>query len=195
MLDQLVKNGVFLAVDAGAPTSGATGTGAGFAGPGSDYTDINTGNLYINIGTKAIPQWLLAGTTAIAGIGGDQSLRTRVTLAQLNLGITLLPAIPGWKYRMLSMAMIAIGGNAAAATSVNIVGTQAAGAVQLMVAAIAGLTRSTYLEAGFAGGVILADGASFAQNDANTPITLANVGAAMTTLTNIDIIMSYQIEQ
>lgn len=195
VLDQLVKNNVFYACDTGAPTNGASGTGAGFAATGSSYVDLNTGNLFTNIGTKAIPFWQLGANTAIAGVGGDLSLRLRFSLAQLNAGATILPAIPLWRYRAISMALIAIGGAAATSTSVRINGTQATVLVQLLDAPVAGLTRSTLLEAGFAGGTILADGASFAQCDINTPILLANNGAAMTGLTFIDVIMSYQIEQ
>ena len=64
MLKQLLNNDVYYIVDAGAPTSGTSGTGAGFAGPGSTYTDITAtvGMLYINTNTKASPTWTKVGT-------------------------------------------------------------------------------------------------------------------------------------
>lgn len=123
--------------------------------------------------------------------GVARTQRTRVTLAQLNAGITLLPALPGVKWRLLDWGMISNGGAATAATSVNIVGTRSAAAVQLAVTAIAALTRSALVRAGASNAVILADGASFIQLDANTAVTLANVGSAMTTLTSIDIFLTY----
>jgi Mrp family chromosome partitioning ATPase len=127
--------------------------------------------------------------------GVAKSFRTRYTLAQLNAGQTLLPALPGVIWRMLSAAFIAVGGNATAATSVNIAATQAAAAAQLWIVTIAALTRSTQVFTGVtpAAGAqtLLADGASFAPCDVNTAVTLANVGSAMTTLTNIDVFLDY----
>jgi len=57
------NNDVALITGDPAPTDGASGTGAGFAGPGSIYVRINPTNakLYINggAGTKASPVWKL----------------------------------------------------------------------------------------------------------------------------------------
>lgn len=130
------------------------------------------------------------------------NLRTRVTLAQLNAGYTLLPAIPGYKYAMRDCKMIAIGGAATTGTSVNVIGTRAAAPVQLFVAAVAGLTQSTVLRAGSpfatagtASIVCLADGASFTDLDANTAVTVITVGTAMTVMTNIDVELSYVVNE
>jgi hypothetical protein len=51
---------------AGTPVDGAvgTGTGAGFAGIGSEFTDTTAGNLYINGGTLASPVWKLVTRAA-----------------------------------------------------------------------------------------------------------------------------------
>lgn len=65
-LRQLANNDVWPIVDTGAPT---TSIGAAFAGPGSTYVNLTTGELYRNIGTKAAPVWLLEGA-AVSGIGG-----------------------------------------------------------------------------------------------------------------------------
>jgi hypothetical protein len=123
------------------------------------------------------------------------SLRTRVTLAQLNAGLTLLPALVGLKYRIIDMKLIAVGGAATTGTSVNVIGTRAAAAVQLLVAAVAALTQSALLRAGAANAVILADGASFTQLDANTAITVITVGTAMTVMTAIDVDLTFAIEE
>jgi hypothetical protein len=122
-------------------------------------------------------------------------LRTRVTTAQVNAGLTLLPALAGQKYRLVDLSLIAIGGNAGGATGVLIRGTQAASVVKLMDAKVAGLTQSTLLRIGTAtNGLILADGASFVANDANTAITIIKDGGDLTTATNIDVLLSYTIE-
>jgi hypothetical protein len=120
------------------------------------------------------------------------TLRTRVTLAQLNAGLTLLPALAGFSYRLFDFYMIAIGGAAAGGTSANIIGTRAAAPVQLAAIAIASLTQSTLVRAASAN--ILADGASFSALDVNTPITVITVGSAMTTLTNLDVVLDFFID-
>jgi hypothetical protein len=122
-------------------------------------------------------------------------LRTRVTTAQVNAGLTLLTALAGQKYRLVDLSLIAIGGNAGAATGVMVRGTQSAAVVKLMDAKVAGLTRSNLLRIGAAtNGVILADGASFVANDANTAITIIKDGDDLTTATHIDVLLSYTIE-
>lgn len=45
----------------GAPTSGTSGTGAGYCGIGALLTDVTNGKLYINTGTKASPTWTVVG--------------------------------------------------------------------------------------------------------------------------------------
>jgi hypothetical protein len=123
--------------------------------------------------------------------GEARMQRTRVTLAQMNAGFTLLPALPGVRWRIMDASIIAIGGNAAVGTSVNIIGTRAGSAVQLLVAAIAALTRSAIARMGATNMVVLADGASNTQLDANTAITVITVGSAMTTATSFDVLLNY----
>jgi hypothetical protein len=121
-------------------------------------------------------------------------LRTRVTAAQVNAGHTLLPAVPGYRYRLQDMAMIAIGGNAATATSVDIVGTQSGSAVKLMDARVAGLTANTLLRAGTAtNGLILAGGASFTPCDVNTAIRVDHTGSDLATATHVDVLLTYTL--
>jgi hypothetical protein len=47
-------------IGGGAPTDGVTG--ANIAGPGSRFTRTDTGKLYINTGSKAVPTWTVVGT-------------------------------------------------------------------------------------------------------------------------------------
>lgn len=57
-LADLANNGIFDLVNAGAPTSGASGTGAGLAGPGSFCYDTVGLTLYEQVGTLASPVWV-----------------------------------------------------------------------------------------------------------------------------------------
>ena len=50
-------SGAWLFVNTGVPTDGTSGTGAGWAGPGSICMDVSTGEIYTNTGTKASPTW------------------------------------------------------------------------------------------------------------------------------------------
>ncbi len=122
------------------------------------------------------------------------SIRTRLTVAQINAGATLLPALPGYRYRLQNARMIAVGGAAATATSVDIRGVQSTSTVNLVASAVAGLTRSTVLVAGAANSAVLADGASFAPCDVNTAITAAKTGSDVATATHVDFLVDYVVE-
>jgi hypothetical protein len=124
-------------------------------------------------------------------------VRTRFTVAEVNAGATVLPAIlPNFgKYRLIDIALIAIGGAASGATDVRILGTQAGASVALLIAAVAGLTQNTLLRAGAANATILAGGLSFVANDANTAITVGKTGGSLATSTHIDVLLEYAIER
>lgn len=124
--------------------------------------------------------------------------RTRVTVAQINAGFTLLPALPGVKWRVDDLKLIAVGGAASGATDVRLLGTRAALSVALGIAAVAGLTQSTVLRlgspfatAGTASIVALADGASHTPLDANTAVTTGKTGGSLATSTAIDVLLTY----
>lgn len=126
--------------------------------------------------------------------GSVLSIRKRFTIAEVNAGATILPAVSGFRYRMVDAAIIAVGGNAAAHTSIDILGTVSTSR-KLVAFLVAGTTQSTLLRAGAAtNGVILADGASFAQNDAGTAITIGVTGSPVTTATHVDISFSFVVE-
>lgn len=69
MLRSLINNDVGILVFSGTPVNGASGTYATKAGIGTILIDIDTGALYVNRGTKAIPVWASAGG-AVTGTGG-----------------------------------------------------------------------------------------------------------------------------
>jgi hypothetical protein len=123
-----------------------------------------------------------------------QTVRTRFTVAQVNSGATLLAAKAGFKYRMVDVIGIAVGGAVGATTTVDVLGTQATSGVKLAAFAQANMTRSTVLRPGVTGTAVLADGASFAACDANTAITVGKTDASITTATHIDIQFSYVLE-
>ena len=130
-----------------------------------------------------------------AGVGGfANQIRKRVTIAQVNAGATILAAAPGYAYRVHDVALISIGGNATAATTIDVLATQSAGSVKILAGAVANLTQSALLRAGATGGTILADGASFVANDANTAITIGKTGSAVTTSTHFDVLLTYSVE-
>lgn len=58
------QNDVVVLTNAGAPTSGASGTGNGTAGIGSFCIDRTNGNLYLNIAAKTSPNWKLVTRAA-----------------------------------------------------------------------------------------------------------------------------------
>lgn len=119
--------------------------------------------------------------------------RARFTIAQVNAGATILAAVPGYSYRLHDASMISVGGAAATATSVDILGTQSASSVKLVANAVAGLTQNTLLRAGAANSTILAAGASFVACDANTAITIGKTGSNVATATDFDVLLTYEL--
>ena len=120
--------------------------------------------------------------------------RTRVTAAQVNAGVEILPAIAGKAYRLVDFTIIAIGGAATDNTATELRGTRATAALILASIARANFTRSALLKPDSTGVTVLADGTSHTPLDANTAITLINDGAAMTGATHVDVIISGVIE-
>lgn len=123
----------------------------------------------------------------------SQVKRVRVAIADVNAGLELLPALPGYKYRLVRATAISVGGAAAAVTTVDILATQTT-SVKLVAFAQASLTQSAVLTSGGSGAAVLADGASFVANDANTAITIGKTGSAVTTATHIDVDLLYTVE-
>lgn len=124
------------------------------------------------------------------------NLRTRATTAEVNAGLVLLAALSGYKYRIVDVTLIAIGGSASGATSVDIVTTQGGSAVRPIVAAVAALTRSAVVKPNSANVTVLADGASFVANDENTAVSVSKqaAGSNLATATHVDVILTYMIE-
>lgn len=120
--------------------------------------------------------------------------RFRTGIAGVNTGATLLPAVAGYKYRLIDASVIAVGGAVATCTAVTINGTQATSSVALLSIAVAALTQSAVVKPNTANATVLADGASFVKNDATTAITIGKTGGTCATATSVDVILSYAIE-
>jgi hypothetical protein len=127
--------------------------------------------------------------------GGElpRILRARVAVAAINAGAPLLAAVPGKKYRLHDAHAIAVGGAVTTVTTVDLIGTVST-ARKLVAFGQAALTQSALVRAGAAGGVLLADGASFTQNDANTAITVGITGSSITVATHVDFAITYTLE-
>lgn len=131
-------------------------------------------------------------------VGVTDSFRSCVqrfvaTTAEVNAGLTLLPAVTGVKYRIHDVSMIAIGGNASGATTVDVLGTQSASSVKILASAVAGLTQNTLLRAGAANATILAAGASFAVCDTGTAVTIGKTGPDLATSTAVHVLLTYEV--
>lgn len=125
------------------------------------------------------------------------AVRRRVTQAQVNAGFTLVAATPKMAYRIVDLTMIAIGGAASGATSVDIIATSGAATVRPFVVAVAALTQSAVVKPNSANVTVLADGASYVALDANTAIAVGKQsgGSNLATATNIDVILTYTAEK
>lgn len=122
-----------------------------------------------------------------------RQIRTRFTIAEVNAGATLLAALPGYKYRMVACKAIAIGGNMGTLTTVDILATLSSSR-KLVAFAQASLTRSAVLTDGGTGAAVLADGASYTANDANTAVTIGKTGGTGDTATHVDVLFEYVVE-
>lgn len=125
-------------------------------------------------------------------LGMVMSVRKRFTIAEVNAGVALLAGVPGKKIRLVDAFAIAEGGAVGAVTTVDILGTQAAASVKLVAFAQANLTEDAHVAG--SDETILAAGASFAQNDANTGLTVDITGSDVTTATHVQVIAQYAVE-
>lgn len=123
------------------------------------------------------------------------SVRRRFTIAQVNAGATIVADVPGMKHRLVGATMIAVGGAVGAVTTVDINGILSGSSRKLATFAQAQLTQSTPLRLGDTGVTLLADGASFTQNDADTALSIGKTGDDITTATHIDVLLQYAAEE
>jgi hypothetical protein len=163
------------------------GAGLGQNADGSLEAKVDGSTIEIAADTLQVK----AGGIGAAQLAADIALtiRHRVTAAEVNAGHTLVTPPSGRAVRLVDVALIAIGGAAAGATTVDILD----GATKLLAAAVAGLTQSALLRAGAANAAILADGASFVALDADDVITIGKTGDDLSGCTHIDVILTYAL--
>lgn len=128
-------------------------------------------------------------------IGMALTVRRRFTIAEVNAGDTIVAAVPGMKHRLIDAKAIAVGGAAGSVTTVDILATLSGSSRKLVTFAQAQLAQSTALGINDTGVTILADGASFTQNDVNTAITVGKTGSSVDTATHIDVLLTYATEE
>lgn len=136
----------------------------------------------------------LAGDPILSRATVVQNVRQRFTIAEVNAGAEVLPALTGYAYRMVGCTAISVGGAAGAVTTVDLLGTAASTGRKLVAFAQSSLTQNTVLRDGGTGGTVLAGGASYTTNDAGTAITVGKTGDDVTTATHIDVNVSYVLE-
>jgi hypothetical protein len=144
-------------------------------------------NQLVNVGTLLAPDWQIVTKAT------SRTLSSKVSAAQINAGYTLLPAVPGYKYRLIDAYLVAIGGAVTGPTTIDINGTQAAALVKLLSVAIAALTQNAVVRAGAANATVLAGGASFDECDVNTPITVTRAGTDISVATHVDVNVTYEM--
>jgi hypothetical protein len=140
-------------------------------------------------GNVAIPN----GTLVIDGDYVAITKRLRTSIAQLNAGVVLLPAVASMKYRLVDVTAIAYGATCLGATTVTLLGNQG-GVVTLVSYPIATLIQSAVLKPDTATVAVLPDGASFVANTANTSFSAGKTGGNVTTCTGVDFSLTYTKE-
>jgi hypothetical protein len=125
---------------------------------------------------------------------GALTLVANVTTAEVNAGKVLLPAITGYRYRVLDWKMAARGGAAGTATSVDIKDT-ADTPVSVAIALVAALTQNKVVGPGMAN---VTDGAV---GGMGKPLTVSKgvqikvAGSALDTATSVDVTITYAMEK
>lgn len=122
--------------------------------------------------------------------------KERFTVGAVNGGtvVTVLPAVRGFKYRLIDYAIVAIGGTTAGGTNVLLKGTQGGSSATLLTILLAALTRGAQNKRGVGTVTILTDNASFGDCDENTAITFEATGT-FTGATHFDVELFYTLEK
>lgn len=158
------------------------------------YNGVFTPNLGVGNSKNLYSKFRVFGSTGdLVSPRALQNRRFRCTTAEINAGKVLIPPMLGHSIRLVDCVMIAYGGNASGATTVDILGTQNGASVKLVAAAVAGLTQSAVLRAGTANSAVLPNGASFTECDPGTAISIAKTGSNLATAAGVDVILTYQL--
>jgi hypothetical protein len=144
-----------------------------------------TGAVYLTNGSGTP-----GAAVGITSAGATFSVSANVTLAQVNAGITILPAVTGQTYKVNHFLLTAVGGTTAGCTSVNISDTTGT-PVNAAAVAIAALTSGTPVDETISGVTLTA----FAPTalTANQGIQVRHVGSACTTSTSFNVVVFFTI--
>jgi hypothetical protein len=117
-----IGNAVAFISGAGAPTNGTSGTGVGYAGPGSVYSDVTNKQLYTNTNTAASPTWSALsqanGAKSPAQVSSTPANPTQTssaTYVMMGLAVALTPVYSGRVVFMASGNIVATNGQTATA--------------------------------------------------------------------------------
>jgi hypothetical protein len=152
---------------------------------GSPFTIDSTGAAYITEGS-CVPGAPVGTTVA----GSTFAVSASVTLAQVNAGVTILPAVTGQTYKVSHFLLTSVGGSAAGCTSVNISDT-AGSPVNAAAVAVAALTSGTPVDETISGVTLTA----FAPTalTASQGIQVRHVGSACTTSVTFNVVVYFTI--
>ena len=144
-----------------------------------------TGALYITNGSGTP-----GSAVGTISAGGTFSVSANVTLAQVNAGITILPAVTGQTYKVSHFLVTAVGGTTAGCTSVNISDTTGT-PVNVVAILAATLVSGTPIDETITGLTLTA----FAPTalTASQGIQVRHVGSACTTSTSFNVIVYFTI--
>lgn len=123
-----------------------------------------------------------------------------VTVAEMNAGHTIVPAVAGMKYRLNNVRVTPVGGNAAAtaaATGIGVYNEAAGAGAKLAGFLLADLLQNKPVDVMSANTALLAGGASFAPNTANKAISVKATSAGafdLITVVSFHIVLTYTLE-
>jgi hypothetical protein len=163
---------------------------AGVIRMGSYTTPITidkTGALYITQGSGT-PGASVGTITA----GGVFSVSANLTLAQVNAGTIILPAVTGQTYKVNHVSIQAIGGATATCTLVEVADTSTMPVVA-MSATQAGLTQNTRVTESSAATVAVTTAFAPTALTANQGIQVLSTGTACTGATSFNVVVDFTI--
>lgn len=167
MLRSLINNNVPFLTNAGAPTSGTSGTFVGLAGPGALLIDYINGILYINTNTMASPTWAKTSLNSITGDVTISAAGVAAIGAAKVLSSMIAPGVIQVATGQISPANI-IGtgaGQLGHANGVVLVPAAPAGCINELISCVAAMDFSVAAYTGAAG---------------NVTVNLSGGGAALT---------------
>jgi hypothetical protein len=151
------------------------------------FTIDNTGAFYVTQGSST-PGSPVGVTTA----GGMFSVSANLTLAQVNAGTTILPAVIGQTYKVQHVSIQAIGGAAAACTLVEVADT-AASPIVAMSSTVAGLTQNTRVTESSAATIAVTTAFAPTALTAGKGIQVLSTCSACTTATSFNVVVFFTI--